>query len=94
MEAPVYDHEAAYDTDIAPLVTHLIEKVCKLAGIPFLATFAYKRDADGELHLCTTATAVDGWQPKEITSAVHGLRNGESSMIAMTISTPRVSDAA
>ena len=48
-----FDLEAVYDSEIAPLMTKIIE-ICKAHKLPMFATFLFANDPDGEDGLCTT----------------------------------------
>lgn len=48
-----FDLEAVYDSEIAPLMTLIIE-ICKAHKLPMFATFLYMNDPDGDDGVCTT----------------------------------------
>jgi hypothetical protein len=48
-----FDLESVYDSEIAPLMTKIIE-VCKAHKLPMFATFLFANDPDGDDGLCTT----------------------------------------
>lgn len=48
-----YELEHIYDEQIAPLMTQIIA-ICQEHGIPMIASFAYRCDAQGEYDLCTS----------------------------------------
>lgn len=52
MESEDFDLEEVYDTEIAPLMTRIIE-ICKHYKMPMVASFCYKSDDDGE-DFCST----------------------------------------
>lgn len=49
-----YDLEEVYDAEIAPLMAQIIE-ICRRVGMPFVASFSYRRDEDGEYDFCSSA---------------------------------------
>lgn len=53
-KSDAYDLEAIYDSEIAPLVTQLID-ICRAHQMPMFATFVYQYDPEtDEDGLCTT----------------------------------------
>lgn len=53
-ERETYDLEAVYDAEIAPLMAQIIE-ICERADMPFVASFCYRQDAQGEHDFCSSA---------------------------------------
>ena len=55
MKEPSFDLETVYDSQIAPLMTQIIE-ICKTNGVPILASFCYRNnhDEDGIISCATT----------------------------------------
>jgi hypothetical protein len=51
-----YDLEAVYDSEIAPLVAQ-IHEICRRIKMPYVASFAVRRDEAGEYDLCSSALA-------------------------------------
>lgn len=56
MTTRVYDLEAVYDTEIAPLMSQIID-ICKQHDLPMIASFAYAAQGDEDFDLCTTFVA-------------------------------------
>jgi hypothetical protein len=48
-----FDLEAVYDTEIAPLMTKIID-ICKQHKLPMFATFLYANEVEGDNGFCTT----------------------------------------
>jgi len=82
-----FDLESVYDSEIAPLMTQIIE-ICKRVEMPMLATFCYNKgqntdDPEG-VSLCTTVIPRGDWQPPQIKAAIREIRSGPQFM-AFTI---------
>jgi hypothetical protein len=53
MNKEAFDLESVYDSEIAPLMTKIIE-ICNAHKLPMFATFLFANDPDGDDGLCTT----------------------------------------
>ena len=66
-----FDLEHVYDEQIAPLMNEIIA-ICKEHQLPMLASFAYRRDENGEYDCCTTSIpGVNGQAPRSFAVASH-----------------------
>lgn len=81
-----FDLEAVYDTEIAPLMTQIIE-ICKKHGMPMLASFCYAKGKepgypDGVSH-CTTCIprildgGETGWNSPELKAAFRAVMTNQ-----------------
>lgn len=81
------DHEPVYDSEIAPLMSKIIE-ICKRDNIPFVASF-YLNSQDGDPFICTSCLTTSTETPESFKDVVRILRSGYKavppSTIAMTI---------
>ena len=54
----MFDEEAFYDANIAPLMAEII-RLCKDRGIPMFATYQLSRTATDECVYCTSSVCAD-----------------------------------
>lgn len=88
MSAPTFDQEKVYDTEIAPLMTQIIE-ICKRVDMPFIASFAYAYDPkDEEKQMAATSYSPGPgkWPHPRMLAALKAIRS-QPSFSAFTITT-------
>ncbi len=93
MDREVFNEEATYDTEIAPLITEIV-RICKARGIPMLASFLFERTAEGEDGLCTTSLATPEARSSRILEVATALIRGrvEPAVVPFTVTTTRPLD--
>lgn len=86
-EKKYFDLESVYDSEIAPLMTKIIE-ICKTHEMPMLATFLYQDTEEEGPGVCTTFQYFDSREtPKKMEEAAEVLapkRRDPTLMITVT----------
>lgn len=84
MTEVAYDKEAIYDEEIAPLMKQILA-TCKKHELPFVASFAYGREEDGEVHFCSSAIPHDVDVLRQAVRVLRGEAVAVPASFAMTI---------
>ncbi len=64
----LFDLEAVYDSEIAPLMTQIIA-ICKKHSMPMFASFAFANTEEEGWNYCTTYLHTDGRRPRSFAVA-------------------------